>query len=310
MRVLYDDVAALRALLGERPAPAPPCGATLSDPEQRLWEALAPGHPVGATIAPDAGRFSTLAIVAEAQASQLDLLNGWVREGAAPGRAVAAVAVTGRGFHGQRQRSWLAPPGTLYLSVAAPLAVDLQRAAPALTMLPCVAVCDAVRALSQGAVAAGTKWVNDVLIEGGKVAGALTLLHSVGVESRAVLFGVGLNVAVAPPVPPTRFVPAVSALRQWLPAVELAPVLGAVLQSLSARLAEIEAGELEAIGESYRDHSVVIGRAVELWDEGADADTRGKPFATGVVDGIDADLRLRLRGRAEPIGSGRLVLVG
>ncbi len=74
-------------------------------------------------------------------------------------------------------------------------------------MLPVVALVDAVRAVTGGALRPGIKWVNDVLVDGRKIGGVLTSTQTQGDRVSAVLLGIGLNVATAPPVPPTPFVP-------------------------------------------------------------------------------------------------------
>jgi BirA family biotin operon repressor/biotin-[acetyl-CoA-carboxylase] ligase len=67
-----------------------------------------------------------------------------------------------------------------------------------LTLVPALALVDAVHALSGGSLRPGIKWVNDVLLEGRKIGGALTATETQGDRVRALLLGIGLNVACRP----------------------------------------------------------------------------------------------------------------
>ncbi len=111
-------------------------------------------------------------------------------QGAPHGTVVHAdEQIAGRG---RLARAWYSPPGNLYLSILLRLDMALARL-PELSLLTAVAVADTVDALLPPRTRAALKWPNDVLVDGGKIAGILVEhVHD------ATIIGVGLNVLHAP----------------------------------------------------------------------------------------------------------------
>jgi len=93
---------------------------------------------------------------------------------------------------GRRERAWFSPPGNLYISVLLRLPAAPARI-PELSFVAAVAVADTVDRLLPKHLRATLKWPNDVLVDGGKIAGIL--LEAV---DDAVIVGIGLNVLLAP----------------------------------------------------------------------------------------------------------------
>jgi BirA family biotin operon repressor/biotin-[acetyl-CoA-carboxylase] ligase len=111
-------------------------------------------------------------------------------EGAVHGTVVHADQQTaGRG---RLQRTWVSPPGNLYISVVLRLEVPPGRL-PDLSFVTALAVADTVDALLPKSVRAMLKWPNDVLVRGAKIAGIL--LEQAG---DATVIGIGLDVLRAP----------------------------------------------------------------------------------------------------------------
>jgi BirA family biotin operon repressor/biotin-[acetyl-CoA-carboxylase] ligase len=119
--------------------------------------------------------------------------------GAAEGTVVWAREQTGG--RGRRGRHWASPVGNLYSSTilrpdcAAPRAAELGFVA-ALAVADIVPAGRAVR----------VKWPNDVLVDGGKIAGIL-LESAIAQTGRVehVVAGVGINVGFAPQLPEMRY---------------------------------------------------------------------------------------------------------
>ncbi|HEY4892020.1 MAG TPA: biotin--[acetyl-CoA-carboxylase] ligase [Reyranella sp.] len=105
------------------------------------------------------------------------------------------------GGRGRRGRVWASPVGNLYTSTilrpdcAAPRAAELGFAA-ALAVADIVPADRAVR----------VKWPNDVLVDGGKIAGIL-LESAIGQTGQVqhVVAGIGVNVGFAPELPEMRY---------------------------------------------------------------------------------------------------------
>lgn len=114
------------------------------------------------------------------------------------GTAVTARVQTGG--RGRQARGWHSPEGNLYLSLLLRPDIPLTRG-PELGFVAALAVADTVSAMAHGAEVR-LKWPNDVLLNGGKVAGILAETVSVPDTPTdrvgGIVIGMGLNLAEAP----------------------------------------------------------------------------------------------------------------
>jgi BirA family transcriptional regulator, biotin operon repressor / biotin---[acetyl-CoA-carboxylase] ligase len=126
------------------------------------------------------------------------------------------------GGRGRRGRHWASPIGNLYTSTVLRPACSAARAAE-LGFAAALAVCDMVPASREVRV----KWPNDVLVDGGKVAGILpeSAIGQRG-EVEHVVLGIGVNVGFAPQLPDLRY-----------PAAALGGSVEEALEKLTASLA-------------------------------------------------------------------------
>jgi len=285
---------------------------SLASDDQDLWRALGTGdrlwHGAGVDPGPS-GFWSRVLVVTEAAASQFDTLREQLAHGLRLAGPTACVALSGQAFHGQRGRTWLAAPGNLHLSVALPEPGLQARDARSLAMLPALALVDAVRGMSDGGLRPGIKWVNDVLLEGRKIGGALAATQLQSDRVHALFLGIGLNVETTPPVAPTPFVPAVGSLAEAGTRVTLSDALTCVLAALGERVDELVEEGPASLLDAYRKASLVIGREVCVFEEPGLGET---PLASlpapirGTVRGIADDLSLILDGVEAPVSAGRL----
>jgi len=193
--------------------------------------------------------------------------------GAPEGTVVWAREQTGG--RGRRGRRWASPVGNLYCSTV--LRPDCSAAAVAeIGFAAGLAVADIVPAERDVRL----KWPNDVLVDGGKVAGILPE-SSIGQDSRVehVILGIGVNVGFAPQLAEMRY-----------PGAMLGGTVEAALEKLTAALAR---------------------RLVEWRREGFGA-IRSAWLAKAGPVGLDVDVKLGdelVRGRFAGIdGSGALLL--
>lgn len=111
-------------------------------------------------------------------------------EGAEHGTVVHADEQTaGRG---RLSRTWISPPGNLYMSILLRLDTPVGRLSE-LSFVTALAVADAADALLPRHVRAMLKWPNDVLVAGAKIAGIL-----LEQADDATVVGIGLDVLHAP----------------------------------------------------------------------------------------------------------------
>jgi BirA family biotin operon repressor/biotin-[acetyl-CoA-carboxylase] ligase len=135
-------------------------------------------------------------------------------DGAPDGTVVWATQQTqGRG---RRGRAWASPPGNLYISLLLRPATDLARASQ-LGFAGALALVEALGPLLPTDAAPRVKWPNDVLVNDRKVAGLLleSVLDGQG-GLRALVLGIGVNVASAPVAGEPRF-PATSLCAEGAP---------------------------------------------------------------------------------------------
>ena len=200
-------------------------------------------------------------------------------DGAPEGTVVWARQQTGG--RGRRGRRWASPPGNLYSSTVLRPDCPASRAAE-LGFVAALAVVDIVPPTRSVRV----KWPNDVLVDGGKVAGILPE-SAIGQNGRAehVVMGIGVNIGFAPQLPEMRY-----------PAAMLSGTVECALEKLAAALAT-------RLGQWRRDGFSTIRTA---WLEqagpiGLDVDVKlGEELVRGRFAGVGADGALLLDTPAGP----------
>ncbi len=283
--------------------------------DRALWRALGQGEQVwvAEAVCPGApGFWSRLVAVARAPVSQFDVLRELLGGGPALPGPVATLALEGDNFHGHRGRGWVAARGNLHLCAALADCGLPARDGLALTALPAVAVASALRRATLGSLRARIKWVNDILIDGGKVAGVLTATQAQDDRLTQAVLGIGLNVAVAPALPPSPFLPSTASLAGAGVPLDLEGALAFLLGELALRYLRLQENGPGPLLDAYRAASAVIGRRVCVWDEGLDETAPPAawpaPAARGLVAAIGDDLALHLEGAEAPVSKGRLAL--
>jgi len=312
--VLTDSPATARAV-GARGAP-PRCGHDQVPPALRdAWRRLAPRPDAGAWVsavgsASAAAPGRALIAVERARASQFAALQAALRSGDDLPDDLACIALEGAGFRGQRGRSWSALRGNLHVCLLARVDVAAAAAQAVLTALPAVAAVRAIERASEGRVRPAIKWVNDVVLAGHKVGGVISATQVAADRVTHVLVGIGVNVHQAPQVARDPRVAPAGSLGDLAgeAAPALRPLTLALLDELDQAVAELRAGDGDALVEAYRRRSLVLGRRVAVWPV-TDAEHAGEPRWTGTVRAIRDDLSLELMDTEVVVSSGRLTLL-
>ncbi len=212
----------------------------------------------------------------ESLVSTNDRLKALARGGAPEWTAVLADRQTGG--RGRESRTWVSPPGGLYLSVL--LRPRFERVG----LLPLAAGVAVAEAAGELGVATALKWPNDVLASGRKLAGVLAEAASGPSGVEWVVLGIGVNVSPEFGGLPVEIQATVTSLLaegagDVDPAAVAAPVLahlavcydalrsrpGDVLASWRARAVPWWGSEVEARTGGIQ----VRGRLVDLDEEGA-----------------------------------------
>jgi BirA family biotin operon repressor/biotin-[acetyl-CoA-carboxylase] ligase len=221
--------------------------------------------------------------------STSDLLLRLAAAGEPEGLAVLAHRQTaGRGRDG---RAWAGAAGNLFLSVLI-RPVAPAREAPLYGLLAAVVLAEALTPeLPPGRLR--LRWPNDLLLDGGKLAGVLVESAAAGGAIEWLVIGFGANLAVAPAVPGR----ATSCLPQPVPPESVAPRVLAALDRWRAGLAAEGKGKLLAAWQA-------LGP-----DPGAQLTIRaGAGQTTGLYRGLDAAgaLLLEAEGRLRRFTGGEI----
>ena len=205
-------------------------------------------------------------------------------EGAPHGTlAVADRQTAGRG---RRGRTWISPAGSsIYMSILLRPEITPDKA----SMLTLVMALSVAEGIGQGMVqsecpALQIKWPNDIIINGKKLAGILTVMSSQLDYINHVTIGVGINVNM-PDVPEEIAQTATSLRIECGHTVKRAPLIAAVMERLEenyeiflktqdlsglidrySALLVNRAREVQILGakETYRAHAIGIDRTGEL----------------------------------------------
>lgn len=285
----------------------------LEDSLATLWRGACPASPApevahGFVEAPALDNY-TVAIVEQAGGSQFDALMELLRHGHTLPDGCATLALAGTKFHGQRNRAWVAHRGNLHLCVYYQPRVEAEWAGVGFTMLPAVAVADTIQALCGTGLPIGIKWVNDVRVNRRKVSGVLTATQAAGTILEHVVFGIGVNISIAPELEPSPFVPRANSLcAAYGRSYSLPDFLPGLLATIDRRYRQVLKEGPEPLFQAYAAYLEGVGANVTIYPE--EPTNSAQPIAHGVLRGLHRDLSLAVTGQAEPVRRGRMVLRG
>lgn len=231
-----------------------------------------------------------------------DEIRAAAKEGAAVGSVV--IAESQSGGRGRLGRHFLSPEGGIYLSYLLRPATAPADTAP-LTAYAAVAVARAIEEVC--GVRPGIKWVNDLILDGKKIAGILTEL-SVEAESglvQSVTVGIGVNARSCREY----FSPEIAAMASSLEELtgccpDRNRLVAAIIREMD-HLGEIFPGEREDYLAFYRAASVNLGKEVAV--------IRGGQTKTGVALAVDEQFALVIRygdGSEEAVSGGEVSVRG
>ena len=198
------------------------------------------------------------AVLRDRIGSTSDEAKAMAAAGAAHGTLVWALEQTaGRG---RLDRQWQSPRGNLYTSCILRPDVKPARAAE-LGFVAALAVAETVRALLPAVVPVALKWPNDVLVDGGKVAGILLEAQS-GPNGTVdwLVLGMGINIVAAPENTPYRAV----ALQPLGAVADAALVLELLYGALAERLDDWRRDGFAGIRTRWLKLARGLGEAIEV----------------------------------------------
>ena len=164
---------------------------------------------------------------------------------------------------GRRGRAWISPEGNFAATYV--FRPDSGAAQAALhSFVAALALADALEALCGPGVTIALKWPNDVLLNGGKVAGILLESTGQGGHLAHLSIGFGVNLADAPPpdvVEPGAVTP-VSVLGETGQRIDPDTFLGALASAFARRKAEFDTGGFSATRAAWLGRAARLGQPV------------------------------------------------
>jgi BirA family transcriptional regulator, biotin operon repressor / biotin---[acetyl-CoA-carboxylase] ligase len=224
-----------------------------------------------------------LDVVAETGSTNADLI-ARVEDGIDADGSVllAEYQNAGRGRHG---RQWSAPArAQIALSVGVGAASVPRTGWGWLPLAAGVAVADALTAVCGAALGVGLKWPNDVLANGGKLAG---ILAEVAAPAPVIVLGLGLNVTLTAQEAPDPV--ATSLLILGSSATDRNALARSILRELARRIDawRTAGGADSALIADYQRYSLTLGSRVR-------ATLPGDREVVGVAQAVDETGRLRV----------------
>jgi len=190
---------------------------------------------------------------------------------------------------GRRGRDFYSPKDTgLYMTLSYPIAetADIQR----VTCAAGVAVCEAIEALSDKTPR--VKWVNDIIIDGRKVAGILAeLVTDDDNRPISVIVGIGLNLTTEEF--PDDFAEKAGCIGDIQPEA----LCAAISDNLIGMFSDLDNN---SVLEKYKALNLCIGRAVRFTKDGAEHE------ATGIDISADGGLVVEENGDIYTLNSGEI----
>ena len=283
---------------------------TIDQNLEQLIHRLYGGKPVYRSESRILGRWQYAFFVKSAPSSHFDLLVESSQGDSVLPDGILCFAGSGRHFHGQRGRPWTAKEGNIHLSLYFSPEKSISHYHTGLPVLSAVSIVQTIDTIENLKGCAKIKWVNDVLIQGTKVAGFLVHTHSVQDRVSGIILGIGLNVEKTPRLTPDIFVPKVGSLRKFLPtpsAVTRKKILNHLLEFLDKNYVLLLDGQYKKLLDFYRKRSLVIGQEVQLFS--CIPNKKQISISSGTVEQIGDNLELWMEGQKKPVTEGRLVLI-
>jgi BirA family biotin operon repressor/biotin-[acetyl-CoA-carboxylase] ligase len=228
--------------------------------------------------------------------STSDRLKALARGGAPEWTVVLADVQTGG--RGREGRTWVSPPGGLYLSVL------LRPRVEKVGLLPLVAGVAVAEAAGELGVPTELKWPNDVLASGRKLAGILSEAASGPAGVEWIALGIGVNVSLdAACLAPEMRVAVTSLGAEGAADVSVPAVAAAVLARLAVCY-DVLRSNPPAVVSAWR------SRAVAWWGSQVDVSAGGTSLQGRLLD-VDQEgaLVLELAGERRRLLSGEVTRV-
>jgi len=222
---------------------------------------------------------------------------------------ILCLARSGSNFTGYRNRSWISLPGNIHLSAYLKPNQNVEHFHIGFTILSAISVIEALDKIAGLKNKASIKWVNDIFIEDGKIAGVLTQTQTLGKKVTDLFIGIGINVEKVPVLQDDFFTKKATSIEKHVKKSEqnsFSSVLINLLLSFSSNYKFLLEGNYNQLLDAYIKRSRVIGKKIVVYSDPVYGEP--KNINEGKVISIGKNLELYLENQKTPIVRGRIVL--
>ncbi|KAA3617791.1 MAG: biotin--[acetyl-CoA-carboxylase] ligase [Calditrichaeota bacterium] len=249
-------------------------------------------------------------VVNHAQSSQFTSLIELSRDECDLPGGILCFARSGDNFKGYRSRSWVSLSGNIHLSAYIKPNQVVDYFHIGFTILSAISVIQSIDKIPNMEKRSQIKWVNDILIDDGKVSGVLTQTQTKANKVTDLFIGIGINVNVIPKLESDFIVKKATSINANLPDSQKTTqglIAKNLIHALSKNYSLLLKGQYNKILDLYRERSKIIGKKIEVYSD----PMQGKPEKNneGKVVSIGKNLELYLEGKEEPVVKGRIILV-
>lgn len=222
---------------------------------------------------------------------------------------ILCLANSGDNFKGYRNRSWVSLAGNIHLSAYLKPNQIVDHFHIGFTILSAISVIEALDKIIGLEKKASIKWVNDIFIDNGKVAGVLTQTKTLGNEVTDLFIGIGVNVNETPKLENDLVIKKATSIKTHINStnhLDIYSIFNNLLSSLTKNYKNLLDGNYNKIINAYRIRSNVLGKNITVYSDPIKGESQ--IINKGKVISIGNNLELFLENNNRPIVKGRIVL--
>ncbi len=309
MQIITDNIEIAKKYIGNQLSFSLLQADLLDNSVDNLSKLLTDKNPIYISEDYEESFFQYMFIIEFAGDSQYDVIQEFTSNNNDYTFPTILIAHSGNKFHGQNNRKWEAIEGNLHLTIFFNPNIEISNtSSTSFNIISSVSVIEALDEINGLENLSKTKWINDVLIDGAKVAGCIAQSQMQANLIQNIILGMGLNIEHSPELPNSLIVRNTTNLRKYQENSEvcnLEIVLRLLLEKIKKNYLQILQDNISEMLDLYKKRSAVIGKKVVIYPDLNESDR----IKAGTAIRIGDNLELYLDSESEPISTGRLVIL-
>ncbi len=309
MQIITDNIEIAKKYVGNQLSFSLLKADLLDNSVDNLLKLLTDKKPIFIAEDNEKSFFQYMFIIEYAHDSQYDLIQEFTSNNDDYTFPTILIAHQGDKFHGQNNRKWEAIEGNLHLTLFFNPNIEISNtSSTSFNIISSVSVIETLDEINGLENLSKTKWINDVLIDGAKVAGCIAQSQMQANLIQNIILGIGLNIEHSPELPKSLIVRNTTNLRKYQENSEvcnLEIVLRLLLEKIKKNYLQILQDNISEMLDLYKRRSAVIGKKVVIYPDLNESDR----IKAGTVIRIGDNLELYIDSESEPISTGRLVIL-